>query len=66
MSRPVQDDSAIAVLLLLVTALCGLNVSAVKTIAAHFHPAVMAIEGGVVAAIVLGGVTGSPCWCAAG
>ena len=48
------EGRRISAVLLLVTALWGLNMTAMKTIASYFDPAVMATERAAVAAVFLG------------
>lgn len=54
-----SKNRGLSALLLLVTCLWGLNMTALKSIAFHFHPAVMATERAAIAAIFMGSLL---CW----
>lgn len=55
------DHRGLSAVLLLVTALWGLNITALKSIAFHFHPAVMATERAAIATLLMGAILSWRC-----
>jgi drug/metabolite transporter (DMT)-like permease len=56
---PPAQNRGLSALLFLVTGLWGLNMTALKSIAFHFHPAVMATERAAIAALFMASLL---CW----